>query len=67
MNLGPDYHEKTWTTKPFSYNGFSENSLNWRLDFVFGTKDIKVISSEIIKTDLSDHLPILIKIEISEN
>ncbi len=60
---GPDYNQKTWTTKLFEYQGFRENSLNWRLDYVFATKDIKVISSAIIQTDYSDHLPILVTID----
>ena len=32
----------TWTTKPFSYNGFKETELNWKLDYIFTSKDIKV-------------------------
>lgn len=64
INLGPDYSINSWTTKPFSYNGFEENELNWRLDYIFGTKDIRVINAEIIQTEFSDHLPLLIEIEI---
>ena len=64
VNCGPDYSQKTWTTKPFSYNGFEENGLNWRLDYIFATKDIQVISSKIMETDYSDHLPILAEIEV---
>lgn len=63
-NLGPSYDYKTWTTKPFSYNGFEANTLGWRLDHIFGTKDIKLIKSEVIQTDYSDHLPIKSIIEI---
>lgn len=64
VHCGPDYQESTWTTKPFSYKGFEETKLRWRLDYAFATKDIKVIDSKIIKTEHSDHLPVLIKIEI---
>lgn len=64
VNAGPDLKLKTWTTKPFSYNGFEANTLDWRLDYVFKTKDIKVLSSEILNTQFSDHLPILTKINI---
>jgi endonuclease/exonuclease/phosphatase family metal-dependent hydrolase len=59
QNAGPDNSHKSWTTKPFSYNGFEASGLNWRLDYVFHTKDLKVASSEILTTDFSDHLPIL--------
>lgn len=58
---GPKLDQKTWTTKPFSYRGFEESELNWRLDYVFTTSDINVISSEIVSTAYSDHLPILTK------
>jgi len=57
--VGPDIQVKTWTTKPFSYNGFEETELNWRLDYVFATQDMQVTSADIIRTDYSDHLPIL--------
>jgi len=61
---GPDFGVKTWTTKPFSYNGFEETKLNWRLDYVFASKDIKVLSSQAVETDYSDHLPILTKVSV---
>ncbi len=64
VHCGPDYKEPTWTTKPFSFMGFEETKLRWRVDYVFATKDIKVISSKILKTKYSDHLPILIEVEV---
>lgn len=63
VHCGPDYKKPTWTTKPFSYDGFEETKLRWRLDYVFATKDIKILNSKILKTEYSDHLPILIEIE----
>lgn len=65
-HAGPRFEKKTWTTKPFSYRGFIETKLNWRLDYVFTTKDIEVISSEIISTSYSDHLPILTTFNLLE-
>ncbi|MGA3150239.1 MAG: endonuclease/exonuclease/phosphatase family protein [Candidatus Saccharimonadales bacterium] len=62
--VGPDNKQPTFSTKPFVHNDFSVNKLEWRLDYIFATPDIKVLSSEIIKTDFSDHLPILAEIEI---
>lgn len=64
QNPGPDFKQKTWTTKPFDYDGFSEDRLNWRLDYVFATRDVKVLSSKIVKTEVSDHLPVLLEIEL---
>jgi len=63
-NFGPNVTEPTWTTKPFDYKGFKEDKLNWRLDYVFGTNNLNVLKSEILKTDYSDHLPVLVEIEI---
>jgi endonuclease/exonuclease/phosphatase family metal-dependent hydrolase len=60
-NAGPSLDQKTWTTKPFSYNGFTGNTLDWRLDYCFTTPDIDVRSAQILKTEYSDHLPILIE------
>jgi endonuclease/exonuclease/phosphatase family metal-dependent hydrolase len=62
-HVGPDYVKKSWTTKPFSHNGFEEDKLSWRLDYVFATPDIKVSSTEIEKSKFSDHLPIRVEFE----
>jgi endonuclease/exonuclease/phosphatase family metal-dependent hydrolase len=63
-NGGPSFNENTWATKPFSYGGFEESELNWRLDYVFVSSDVKVVNSKILETDYSDHLPILTMVEI---
>jgi endonuclease/exonuclease/phosphatase family metal-dependent hydrolase len=54
----PPYGQKTWTTKPFDYLGFKTNELDWRLDYVFASRDIKVLDTVILPTDYSDHLPV---------
>lgn len=56
--------ENTWTTKYHSYKGFVEDKLNWKLDYVFVTKDMKVQSAKAIQTEYSDHLPVLLEFEI---
>ena len=53
----------TWTTKPFSYNGFVANELDYKLDYVFTSNDINIQSIEVVDTIYSDHLPILCKID----
>jgi len=63
-NCGPDLSQKSWTTKPFDYSGFTANTLDWRLDYALATPDIQVNSAEILKTDFSDHLPLLIRIDV---
>lgn len=62
-NAGPDFDQKTWPTKPFNYHGYEEPLFHWRPDYVFVTRDLNVVSSEIIKTDVSDHYPILTVID----
>jgi endonuclease/exonuclease/phosphatase family metal-dependent hydrolase len=61
---GPDYNEASWTTKPFTYGGFSADTLAWRIDYVFTSRDLNVVSSQLLPTDYSDHLPILTTIEL---
>lgn len=63
-HTGPNFRQKTWTTKPFSYQGFEANKLNWRLDYVFCTNNLTVNSAKIIQTEFSDHLPILVEFEL---
>ena len=53
----------TWTTKPFSYNGFEANKLDYKLDYVFTSSDINIQSIKVIDTKYSDHLPILCEID----
>lgn len=65
QHVGPDFAQSTWTTKPFSFMGFEENELKWRLDYIFASKQIKVLSSNIIPTEYSDHLPIFAECELN--
>lgn len=63
-NAGPHFWHKTWTTKPFDCNGFKTAKRRWRLDYIFASKDIKVLNSRIDKTEYSDHLPVRAEIEL---
>jgi endonuclease/exonuclease/phosphatase family metal-dependent hydrolase len=64
IHADPNTDRPTWTTKPFSYQGFEANSRDWRLDYVFATEDINILENRIIDTHYSDHLPILTEIQI---
>ena len=63
-NAGPDFAEKTWSTKRHEFPRVVVDGLNWRLDYVFASPDIKVISSRTLPTDYSDHLPILTEFKL---
>ncbi|MCU0667483.1 MAG: endonuclease/exonuclease/phosphatase family protein [Patescibacteria group bacterium] len=63
-NCGPSNNKNTWTTKPFEYQGFKANTLDWRLDYVFSSSDMYCHSSEIINTKYSDHLPIIAEFKL---
>lgn len=63
-HAGPPLSATTWTTKPFNYDGFEAHELRWRLDYVFTTPDIRVLSAELLPTQYSDHLPILVHVEL---
>jgi endonuclease/exonuclease/phosphatase family metal-dependent hydrolase len=58
-NAGPDLG--IGTTKPIIYHGIKEPL---RIDYVFTTSDIKVNSAKVLESEFSDHLPILIEIEV---
>ncbi len=62
-DAGPDEALPTWTTKPFDDGTFAETRLAWRLDHVLLSPDLRVVGAQIIDTDVSDHLPILVTLE----
>lgn len=64
-HAGPDWLEKTWTTKPHDFADSVAATLDWRYDYIFTTPDIEVVKSEMIETDVSDHLPVLARLELS--
>lgn len=64
QSAGPSFSEKTWTTKPFTYGGFEANTLDWRLDYIFASKDLEVNTTQILTTDYSDHLPVQVSVNI---
>lgn len=64
QNAGPDLGQPTWTTKPFSYDGFEETELKWRLDYIFATQDVETVRAEVLKTEYSDHLPVWAEVEL---
>lgn len=63
-DVGPEKNQNTWTTKPFSYGGFSADTRDWRIDYCFATQDIQVRSARIVEAPYSDHLPILVDFEL---
>lgn len=64
QNTDADLTQPTWTIYPFDYEGFKETELKHRLDYIFVTKDIKVLDFSIGKSKGSDHLPILTTIQV---
>ena len=66
IDAGPKHDQNTWTTKPFSYQGFEEDQLNWRLDYAFTNDQIRGLTSRTINTDYSDHLPLLVEFEVKK-
>jgi endonuclease/exonuclease/phosphatase family metal-dependent hydrolase len=63
-SAGPDFNQKTWTTKPHSEAAFEALDLDWRLDYIFVSRNMEVKSSKILQTSVSDHLPVLAEIEV---
>lgn len=63
-HCGPPFDVLTWPTRPFQSQDHTENGLGWRIDYAFATPDMTVVSSEVVDTDVSDHLPILTDVVI---
>ncbi len=63
-HAGPSYAENTWTTKAHKTPEFEAATLDWRYDYVFATPDVEVLDSRIIETDVSDHLPVLVTVDV---
>lgn len=64
-NTGPDFNAKTWTTKYHEDKwGFKTDKLDWRIDYVFCTEDVKIKSAKILHIPYSDHLPILVEFNL---
>jgi endonuclease/exonuclease/phosphatase family metal-dependent hydrolase len=59
-HAGPSLGQKTWTTKPFSIGGRQYSGIDWRLDYVLHGGGLRVQGTQIIDTDISDHLPVLV-------
>jgi endonuclease/exonuclease/phosphatase family metal-dependent hydrolase len=64
-HAGPDFNQNTWTNKPFDLPEFKADTLDWRYDYNFTSEDFKVVKSDIIKTDVSDHLPVIVRLELN--
>lgn len=58
-------NEPTFAKHPFSYNGFTVNSLQYKIDHILATENVRISNVEIIDVPYSDHLPIMAKIEFA--
>ncbi|HYF96811.1 MAG TPA: endonuclease/exonuclease/phosphatase family protein [Patescibacteria group bacterium] len=63
-HVGPPFDQNTWTNKPFDFPDFNASTLDWRYDYIFATQDIKVLDASIVNTDVSDHLPVIARVEL---
>lgn len=59
VHSGPAY---TQTTKPRD-RASRDNEADWRLDYIFNSKDISIIDAKILDCPYSDHLPVQVKFE----
>jgi len=57
-------NKPTWTVHPFSTDGWNVNKLEYRLDNIFISKKLAHSDFKIIKSKISDHLPIKATIDI---
>lgn len=60
-------NEPTWTVYPFNYEGWKDYRLRYRLDNIFVSRDVKVKGFKVLKSKISDHLPIMADVRLSES
>lgn len=56
--------EPTWTVYPWEKYGWKVEGLKYRIDHFFVSKDLKYKNPQVIKSRLSDHLPIKVSVII---
>lgn len=64
-HCGPPFETLTWPTRPFQSQAHKEDALGWRIDYAFATPDLAVVDAAIVDTDVSDHLPILVELDVT--
>jgi len=65
-NVGPALSQSTWTTKPFNIGRWHYDALRWRLDYVLYRGAGRRLNAQVVQTELSDHLPILVELELPD-
>ncbi|OGI14618.1 hypothetical protein A3K63_03720 [Candidatus Micrarchaeota archaeon RBG_16_49_10] len=50
--------QPTWTVHPWEADGWRVEGPEYRLDNIFVSKGIKLEEFEVLRSDISDHLPI---------
>jgi len=63
-NVGPAFNKPTWTTKPFNIGPWQYDALKWRLDYTLYRGEGVRRSAQVVPTKLSDHLPILVELDL---
>jgi endonuclease/exonuclease/phosphatase family metal-dependent hydrolase len=63
-HAGPALRYPTWTTKPFAVGDWSYDELRWRLDYILCRGNLKRRKPHVLATTLSDHLPLLVELEV---
>ncbi len=56
--------QKTWSVYPANYRGFKVNGLEYRIDYIFTSRDVEVLQTYVGETRASDHLPVISEIKI---
>ncbi len=56
--------QATWSVYPTDYKGFIVKGLEYRIDNIFVSNDIRVVNFAIESSRASDHLPISVLVEI---
>lgn len=60
-NAGPALSVPSWTTKPFAIGPWRYEALKWRLDYMLTRGGLQCASVQVLHTEYSDHMPLLLE------
>lgn len=64
VNTDKSCDKATWSVFPEGHKGCKLTGLDYRLDYIFTSKDLKVVDFKVMDSKASDHLPVIATFEV---
>ena len=56
--------KNTWSVYPKGHKGCRLKGINYRLDYIFASKDLEIVDFQVVNSKSSDHLSVLATVEV---